>query len=344
MRLALTAFTQKGVALALRLAADLEGEGHRCSLHCPVRLGLDLPGYESLALWTGEQFSKVDGLLFVGASGIAVRAIAPYIKDKFTDPAVVSVDEGGRFAVPLLSGHVGGANHLARRVAALTGGEAAISTATDVNGLFAVDQWASQQGLFLESREAAKHVSVALLAGKTVGLESDFPIVGRLPKGIQPGEAELGIACTINPAATPFPETLRLIPPILNVGVGCRRGTEAEAIAKAVDGVLEANGLSPRAVRQLCTIDLKKDEAGLLSFCRGRSLPLKAYTPEELLAVPGTFTPSEFVRGVTGVDNVCERAAVCAGGELILPKQAGGGVTVAVSRLPFTISFVGENI
>lgn len=344
MKLALTACTQRGAALAQRLMAGLEEAGHSCTLWVPARLELHLPTYESLGAWTGEQFPEVDGLLFVGASGIAVRAIAPYVRDKFTDPAVVSVDEAGRFAVPLLSGHVGGANDLARQVAAFTGGVAVLSTATDVNGIFAVDQWAREQGFSLDGREAAKAISAALLAGKTVGIKSDFPIEGALPTGILYGPAELGIALTLDPAASPFAQTLRLIPAVLYVGVGCRRGTGADAIAQAVDGVLVAHQLSSKAVRQVCTIDLKQDEEGLLAFCRERGLPLTVYTPEELLAVPGDFTSSEFVRGVTGVENVCERAAACGGGELIISKQAGGGVTVAVSRQPLTISFVGESI
>ncbi len=341
MRIALTAFTRRGADLAGGLVRDLEGLGHVCTLAVPERLSPEtgVPGYQSLGTWTGAQFSAADALLFVGASGIAVRVIAPYVKDKFTDPAVVSVDEAGRFAVPLLSGHVGGANDLARLTAQLTGGTAAVSTATDVNGFFAVDQWAREQGFFLDGREGAKRVSAALLAGISVGLTSDFPIQGALPDGVAEGPAEAGIALTLDPEKTPFPHTVRLIPPVLCVGVGCRRGTPAQAIAAAVERTLAAHRLSLRGVGAVCSIDLKKDEPGLLAFCQSLGLPLTTYSAEELSAVPGDFTPSPFVKGVTGVDNVCERAAVRRGGALIVPKQAGDGVTVAVSRLPLTIRF-----
>lgn len=341
MNIALTAFTSRGAELAGRLAKALTEDGHSCALWVPERLAPEtgLPGYRSLGPWTGERFADSDALLFVGASGIAVRAIAPYVRDKFTDPAVVSVDETGRFAVPLLSGHVGGANDLARLVARRTGGTAAVSTATDVNGRFAVDQWAREQGFFLDGREGAKRVSAALLAGISVGMESDFPIQGPLPQGVVEGPAEAGIALTLDPEKRPFPHTVRLIPPVLHLGIGCRRGTPAATIAKAVEGVFRSRHLSLKGVAAVCSIDLKKDEAGLLAFCQGLGLPLTTYSAGELSAVPGDFTPSPFVHGVTGVDNVCERAAVRRGGSLIVPKQAGEGITVAVSQVPLTIRF-----
>ena len=341
MRIALTAFTRRGTALAGKLAHDLSEVGHSCALAVPERLSPEtgLPGYGSLGEWAGARFADVDALLFVGASGIAVRAIAPYVRDKFTDPAVVSVDEAGRFVVPLLSGHVGGANDLARLVARLIGGTAAVSTATDVNGCFAVDQWAREQGFFLDGREAAKRVSTALLAGVSVGLSSDFPVQGELPQGVEEGPAEAGIALTLDPEKAPFPHTVRLIPPVLHLGIGCRRGTAAETIGAAVGRVFSDHHLSLKGVAAVCSIDLKKDEPGLLAFCRSLGLPLTTYSAGELSAVPGDFTPSPFVKGITGVDNVCERAAVLGGGTLIVPKQAGEGVTVAVSQVPITIRF-----
>lgn len=266
--------------------------------------------------------------MFVGAAGIAVRAIAPHVRDKFSDPAVVSVDEAGRFAVPLLSGHVGGANELARRVAALTGGQAAVSTATDVNGLFAVDVWAQERNMALTDRTLAKEVSAALLEGRPVGFASDFG--HPCPEGLTTGTAELGVWITDRTGEGPFPRALRLAPRSLILGIGCRRGTPEAAIAAAADAALA--GLAPEAVAGVATIELKKDEPGLLAFCARRGLPLTTYSAEALAAVAGDFTPSAFVQGITGVDNVCERAAAAAGGRIIVPKQANNGVTAAVAR------------
>ena len=333
MRLALTAFTRRGAALARRLARALTEDGHLCSLACPARLSAALelrePPYESLGAWAGARFQDSDGLIFVGAAGIAVRAAAPYVRDKLTDPTVVSVDEAGQFVVPLLSGHVGGGNHLARRIAAITGGQAVISTATDVNGLFAVDQWAAERGMVIASRELAKAVSAALLEGRPVGFCSEFghPCPPDLTEGPGP---ELGVWVTCKTGPEPYPRTLRLVPKCLILGIGCRRGTEMEAVAAAVAEAVE--GLDPAGVCQIATIDLKRDEPGLLAFCRTRELPLTCYTAAELAETPGTFTPSPFVAEATGVDNVCERAAVRAGGTLLRPKRAKNGVTVAVAE------------
>ena len=325
MTVAVIAFTRRGAELGRKLAAALGG-----ALYAPARFAADA-GAEpvpALAAWTAARWEDSDALVFVGAAGIAVRAVAPHVRDKFTDPAVVSVDEGGRFAVPLLSGHVGGANELALRVAELTGGQAAVSTATDVNGLFAVDVWAKGNGLVITDRALAKEVSAALLEGKAVGFASDWG--HPCPAGLTQGPAEIGVWVTARTGAGPFSRTLRLAPKGLILGVGCRRGTERAAIEEAAAEALA--GYEPLAVAAVATIDLKKDEPGLLAFCAARGLPLLTFSAGELSAVAGDFTPSDFVKGVTGVDNVCERAAAAAGGRIVVPKLAKNGVTASVAE------------
>ena len=324
MTVAVIAFTRRGAALGKTLAAALGG-----TLSAPARFAADV-GAEpvpSLDAWTAAQWGEAEGLIFVGAAGIAVRAIAPHVKDKFTDPAVVSVDGAGRFAVPLLSGHVGGANALALRVAALTGGQAAVSTATDVNGLFAVDVWAKGNGLAITDRTLAKEVSAALLDWTPVGFASDFG--HPCPEGLTGDHAELGVWVTYRKGKGPFSRTLRLAPKGLVLGIGCRRGTPMETIRAAVEEAL--SGYEAQSVTQVATIDLKQDEPGLLAFCAAHNLPLSVFSAVELEQAEGTFTPSAFVARITGVDNVCERAAVCAGGTILVPKQAKNGVTVAVA-------------
>lgn len=325
MTVAVIAFTRRGAELGRKLAAALGG-----ALYAPARFAADA-GAEpvpALAAWTAARWEDSDALVFVGAAGIAVRAVAPHVRDKFTDPAVVSVDEEGRFAVPLLSGHVGGANELALRVAELTGGQAAVSTATDVNGLFAVDVWAREQGLAITDRALAREVSAALLEGKAVGFASDFG--HPCPAGLTQGPAEIGVWVTVRTGAGSFFRTLRLAPKGLILGVGCRRGTERAAIEEAAAAALA--GYEPLAVAAVATIDLKKDEPGLLAFCAARGLPLLTFSAGELSAVAGDFTPSDFVKGVTGVDNVCERAAAAAGGRIVVPKLAKNGVTASVAE------------
>lgn len=329
MKLTLFAYSRRGCATARRIMAVLPGDWCACA---PERLAEPdfTPMPKGAAALYGQRFADSDALIFVGSCGIAVREIAPWVRSKCTDPAVLCVDERGGFVIPLLSGHIGGANALARRLAAALQATAVITTATDINGRFSADAWAAENGMIIDDMAAAKAVSAAILEGD-VPLKSDFPLASDLPAGTVPGErGPLGIYVTCT-TARPFDRTLRLIPRCLHLGIGCRRGTESGAIAAAVDGALSQSGLDPRAVKDASSIDLKAEEPGLLAFCRSRDWPVRFYSAGELEQVPGDFTPSDFVRSVTGVDNVCERAALAGGGRLIVRKTAADGVTVAVA-------------
>ena len=318
MTRAYLAFTEKGLALAQKLAGALPGTVDRC--------GHGGPG---LADWAAEQFAHADALIFVGAVGIAVRAIAPHCRSKAVDPAVVVLDECGHFAVPILSGHLGGANDLARALAAVCGAVPVITTATDVNGVFAVDQWARRQGLMVCNPEQILSVSSRLLAGETVGFFSAWPIAGELPHGLYPVSRE--DSQVVLDLHRPEEDALWLCPKGVRVGMGCRRGTPAAALRTLLEEVLTQEGIPEKAVYALCTIDLKKDEPGLQELARERNVPLLTYSAQELAQVPGNFTPSPFVEQITGVDNVCERAALASGGTLLRKKTAKDGVTVALA-------------
>lgn len=337
----IVAFTPGGAGLGEFLVQKLREQGDSCTLQVSKNMAgrLKIQAFESLRDWTEKAFEISDALVFIGACGIAVRAIAPYISDKFTDPAVLAVDEAGHFVVPLLSGHVGGANELAEKVAGMIGARAVITTATDVTGKFAVDVWARENGLIIDGRDAAKHITAALLAGENVSFESDFPVLGNLPDGVLREKCELGFCVTLNAAKEPFNETLRLYPKIVTLGIGCRRGVEADDIEEAVSSTLAEAGIPTEAVLGVNSIDLKADEEGLNRFCRRRNIKFRTYSAGQLQAVEGSFSQSEFVKDVTGVDNVCERAAIASGGRLILKKQKRNNVTVAAAALPFTAKF-----
>ena len=340
MKLAVFAFSRQGLATAERVRAALTGPGNGFRVYAPERLageGIE-PIKPPLAAFVGPLFREADALIFIGACGIAVRGIAPHVRDKRTDPAVLSVDELAGFVIPLLSGHIGGANALAARLADALGATAAVTTATDVNGRFSVDAWAAEQGLFISDMRAAKAVSAAILEGPVL-LCSDFPIVTELPPGALPGESgPLGVCISWRRRA-PFETTLLLVPKVLRLGVGCRRGTSPAAIGALVDQVLEENGVHPSAVKSAASIDLKKDEPGLLAFCRERGWPIEFYTASQLEAVEGAFIPSDFVRRTVGVDNVCERAAALGGGKIVIKKTALNGVTVAAAVEHWEVRF-----
>ena len=258
--------------------------------------------------WTQDNFDKADALLYIGACGIAVRAIAPYVRDKTTDPAVLVMDELGRHIIPILSGHIGGANTLSKELALKTGAIPVITTATDLRGIPAADTWAVENSCAIENPSAIKTVSAAALAG-----------------------AKVGVAITERNIEPPFPVTLLLRPRTLTLGAGCKKGLDAELFEQNVRLFLDKNGMSFLSLKALATIDIKKDEAALTRFCEKYSLPLLCYSPQELRAVPGVFAHSDFVEKTVGVGNVCERAAVCAGGSLLVGKTVLEGTTLALA-------------
>ena len=320
-KVALLAFSEQGYTLAEKLAAALGGEAARSGQP------------DNLKEWTEKHFADSDSLIYVGACGIAVRGIAPYIKDKTKDPAVVVIDERALHVIPILSGHLGGANDLAREIAHITGSDPVITTATDVNGVFAVDEWAKRQNCALLEKERIVKISGKLLAGGEVTVESAWRIAGEPPEGVRPAGANADVTVDIRRRAD---DALHLVPRICVLGVGCRKGTTTEVLEERFETFLAETGICAEAICAAATIDLKKEEPGLLDFVKKHGWPLEIYTAGELAEVTGEFTPSAMVEKVTGVDNVCERSAVrAAGGELIARKFAGGGVTFALAAKKF---------
>ena len=323
MKIALLSFSAQGQALAGYLAEKLGGTAQRCG------------GAVSLSGWTEKAFTAYDALVFVGAVGIAVRAIAPFVQNKSTDPAVVAVDEAGRFAVPLLSGHLGGANDLARRIGRLCGAVSVITTATDVNGVFAVDEWARRQGGAVVNQDAIKTVSGRLLAGELVRVRCPWPIAGAAPAGVELiGQKEAQVCVAVRGSAEA--DALRLAPRIVALGIGCRKNTPHAALEDAFAQLVRRSGVWEQAIFGAASIDVKENEPGLLAFCAAHGWPCRFYSAAALGAVEGTFTASAFVARTVGVDNVCERSAVLrSGGTLLHRKETIGGVTMALAAAPW---------
>ena len=327
----------------------------------------------STSAWAGEKFSDSDALIFIGATGIAVRSIAPYVASKKSDPAVLVVDECGKFVISLLSGHLGGANELALKTAEILEAIPVVTTATDLHHRFAVDVFAKKNNCSIFNMKAAKEVSAALLAGKKVGFYSEFPVEGELPEGLvrcdeygnpvssmdDRSEEETqkssdfngtgtdctnidcGVAVTVHTSCNPFISTTQVVPKCLTLGMGCRKDKDARGIAEAAQKVLDRSGFHKEAFEQIASIDLKKEEKGILSLSQDWQIPFVTYTEEELKQVPGEFTPSPFVKKITGVDNVCERSAVLASGNgrLLQRKTGENGVTTAVAAREWRIHF-----
>lgn len=340
MRVRLIAFTAVGERVALRARDALEGE------ECGYERGFG-EGRRGLDAFAREGFAEADALVFVGAVGIAVRAVAPYVRSKASDPAVVAIDEAGTWCIPILSGHLGGANALALRLARALGAQPVVTTATDIRGMWAPDSWAASQGFCVLEPERIRSVSSSLLAGAGASLFTDGAVEGALPVGVSLADERTRAQVVVSPCAlaqdgalAPGP-ALHIVPPCVYVGVGCRRGTSEAAIARAVERAGELAGVPPCALAGAASVDLKADEEGLLRWARSKGLAIEFFDADRLGRARGSFSSSPFVESVTGVGCVCERAAVCASGagRLICTKQVFDGVTVALAASAFTCTF-----
>ena len=331
MKVSIIAFTDNGMEIAYKLSNSLSESNDVDFARC---------GKGALSTWTEEHFSTNDALIFIGAIGIALRAIAPYIKTKTKDPAVVVVDELGQFSIPILSGHIGGANELALQIAEDLGSIPVITTATDINSVFAVDTWAKSQGLQILNPECIKLVSSKLLKGESVHVKSDYPIQGNLPKNVylndlEDSNAGYDVIITHKDLENERKnDTLLLVPQIITVGIGCRKDISFEAIESSILNIIESENYHILAINALASIDKKANEKGILEFAKKYGLPFNTYSAEELNSLEGDFTKSEFVKSVVEVDNVCERSAIKeSNGKLIRRKDTcdGAGVTVALA-------------
>lgn len=338
----IVSFTGRGAALAERVQSCLTGvltERYDRSGDRSLRK-------TSLSRFAQQAMADCGLIVFIGAAGIAVRAVAPYLTGKAFDPAVLVLDENGRFVIPLLSGHLGGANAFARQLAEALGAQAVVTTATDGRGVFAADTWAREQNLIVLETERIRDISAALLQGERVGFRSELPVEGRIPPGLETrGSFPAGIAVGLDTRTEPFGCTLHFVPRAVHVGIGCRRGVSVRAVEAAVQTALETAGLPWEALCGAATIDRKAQEPGLAAFCAAHGLALSVFSAAELAEVPGDFTASPFVKDTVGVDNVCERAAVCAAknGRLLLGKTARDGVTAALAAEEWRIGFETAN-
>ena len=305
---------------------------------------------EPLRVWVQKHFAEDDLLIFVGAAGIAVRLIAPNIKSKDTDPAVLVIDEGAHFVIPILSGHLGGANEYASLIAGKLGAVPVITTSTDVRHTFSVDTWAKKNGLFIASLEAAKAVSAAVLAEQPVGFFADeyITVNGDLPGCLQrtdetEAHAWKGILISVS-ARNLFPEkenVLHLIPQCVTLGIGCRKDTDPALLQREASAALERHGIFTKSIAKIASIDIKQYEKALIELAEGLQVPFEIFTAEQLAQAEGDFVSSDFVRSVAGVDNVCERAAVLGSenGTVLMKKHVGSGMTAAACAAPAEVTF-----
>jgi cobalt-precorrin 5A hydrolase len=337
---ALYAFSTQGLALALRLAGELSA-----AVYAPERLVAapcgDVIPFSSLSGLMAESFLCYPRHVFIGATGIAVRAIAPHLRGKSTDPAVAVLDLAAHYAVSLISGHAGGANELARELARLTGATPVITTGTDAAGLPGVDALAAAKGMTVGNAQAVKAVSAALLEGRRVQL---YDPEGQLLDGEDAG----GLFVPTKPAAWDpdapgvwchwraggvYAWTFRAWPKCLCLGLGCRKGVGEREILAHVAQVFAREDLALESITVVGTADIKRNDPGLCAAAAALGAACVFFEPKTLAQVE-TAGQSEMVRQRVGTGSVCEAAALLLSGmdELVAAKSKTSRVTCAVAR------------
>lgn len=350
-QLAIVALTRRGTETGLRLHRLLEhGRLYAPARFLPTDLPPDTEGYTvSIRQVLHNAFHRHSAMICLMASGIVVRELAPLLRSKHTDPAVVVLDELGKNAISLLSGHKGGANLLAQRIARLLGGHAILTTASDGQKLPALDLLGEKYGWQLESGEHMTAVSAVMVNGDSVGILQESgdetwlsnlpPHATRYPTTEALIVARPKAAVVVSHRTLP-PNVCRAIsriiiyrPRVLAVGVGCNRGTPADDIIAAVEETLAQMGLSPLSIATLATIEDKADEVGLLEACRRKNWELQIFSRAEISAVDNLPNPSPWALKALGVPGVAEPAALLAAqtDTLLVEKQKFANVTVAVA-------------
>ena len=319
MRLVAICFSEEGAVRVRQLSESLK-EPEVTGYYKTEQLQEGLCRIEgSTEELVGKCFEEHTPLLFVGACGIAVRLIAPFLKDKLSDIPVLVMDEAGQYVIPILSGHAGGANRLAGFLAEAVGAIPVITTATDVQDTFSVDTFAMDHRLTIENREGIRQVSAKALRGE--------PIRIHIVEDALDADVLIAEHKTLD-------APLWLSPKDYVLGIGCKKGKTLEEIEAVVEPVLQEFGIGYMDIYAFASLDRKEEEQGLLDFSAKHRLPFVTFSAERLNRVEGDFTGSEFVRNTVGVDNVCERAAVllAGGGRPVAGKHAVDGVTVAIAK------------
>lgn len=351
MIICVCSFTEKGDNLIATLFQDWDGYQAEIKDH---KMGLEE--------FVGNCFDRHLPILFVGACGIAVRAIAPFVEDKTKDSPVLVMDELGKHVIPILSGHLGGANELAYAIADKIKAEPVITTATDIEKRFAVDVFAKKNGFKIRNKNGIKEVSSKILKEETItvsiepGIEYDYEQIPDFIKIVEyPPRKRVDLLMVLPKERKLEVELLEksyengalvLEAMDLVAGIGCRKGKDAESLI----GFLERHLVSIddrytdllQRIGAICSIDLKKEELGLIELAQFYHIPFYTYSAAELEKVQGQFSSSEFVNEVTGVSNVCERAAVlgAGNGSLVVRKIAWDGMTLAVAKRKMKIKWV----
>ncbi|HBF7898992.1 cobalt-precorrin 5A hydrolase [Clostridioides difficile] len=318
---------------------------------------------KKLSDFVGEIFSKFDYIVFIMATGIVVRSIAPYIISKFSDPAILVMDEKGKNVISLLSGHIGGANSLTQYISSLIDANPVITTATDINQKASLDMIAKKLNVHIDNfRESVKEVNSMLVNNKCVGLYVDegYQVDTRGFKLIESKdklrdsfsntyiEKLVVVSNKINciedienlnldnkfEHCYSSKKIIKVIPRDIVIGIGCRRNTDSELMYNSLEEFLNKQNIDIRAINTVGSIELKKDEKAIIELSKILNVPFKTFSIDEISKVDNLFDKSDFVKKNVGVYSVAEPVAyLLSKGNLLVEKHKYKGITFSVGRI-----------
>lgn len=332
MKIACFSFSDKGNFLGERLSKEIN-EGytihhyHNSKVQGGIKEILD------------SAWKDYDGLVFISATGIAIRLINPFIQHKTEDPAVIVIDDLGRYVISLLSGHIGGANDITKDIAQKISALPIITTASDGRGIESIDLFAKSNNYIMEDMESITLLTAMMVNGKAIGFYSEDKEIINYDnlvelKDLSSIDKTIEGLIIVSSAAVDninIPHTI-LRPKMINIGIGCRKGIEGARIIQAIEAVFKEVNLSTSSIKSIGTVEVKKDEAGLIEAADHYNLPLKIFTIEEIAEVEDMFEKSQFVKDTIGVYSVSEPVAHLLGGELITRKSKHNGITISIAK------------
>ena len=287
---------------------------------------------------TEKAFKNSDGIIFISSTGIAVRAVASFIQSKDRDPGVVVVDLSCKYAISLLSGHLGGGNDLTMDVSRILGCQSIITTATDTMDIKAPDIIAKNYSLVIDDLKKAKYIAALLVDGKEVGIKDDYSMV-EITKGYKKldelEENSIWITDRFDYDHIKLDSTkiLKLIKKDIVLGIGCRKNTPYEKIKAFIEDTFEKYNYDLRAVNKIVSVDVKKDEKGIIKMAENLGCAFETFTRNEIKQVEDKYEKSEFVFKTLGIYSVCEPSVDLSGAEVIVSKIKHEGMTLAIGKL-----------
>lgn len=333
MKLACLSFSDKGFVLGERLT-EIHSTEHFIEHFANSKV------HGGIKRFLSQSWNDYDGFIFIAATGIAIRMINPYIESKTKDPGIVVVDDFGKFSISLLSGHLGGANRLAKWIGENIGAIPVITTASDNRGIDSIDLFAKKNNYHMEDMNSITRITSMMVNDKRIGLYTEdgqvinyenIEIIQDLNNIDETLDGVIIVSSKHDIGQIKIPYTI-LRPKNINIGIGCRKDIDREVIIEAIEASLKDKNISIKSIKSMATVEVKRFEIGIIKAAEYLKCPLKIFTLDEIRPLEDMFQKSQFVKDTIGVYSVSEPCAYLLGGDLITRKSRYNGVTISISK------------